>query len=261
MYYHESFTAIRDAALAKITRALPEVFYLLVGANDGQRGDPLVNHTAHPKWRGMLFEPLPGPFAALKATYAGRPGAELRNEAVVADAPGGKRTFYAVPGSTTNSSFRRDVIERQHGGLVSEGVDPRIEPVEVECRAVAELEALPGFRVPDVLLTDTEGYDFMLFEAWWARGWRPPFVEVEVIHLSLPEKTRIREELTAAGYYAMHYHTDLIGLRRDFFLEEDLAVYRALSDQALAALGMMNMIGELQAKLAGQSQRTSNRLT
>lgn len=261
MYYHKSFSAIRDAALVKITRALSEVFYLLIGANDGQRGDPLVKHTADPKWRGMLFEPLPGPYSALQKTYADRPRAELRNEAVVADAPGGRRTFYAVPGSTTNSSFRRDVIERQRAGLLSEGVDPQIEPIEVASRAVVELEALPGFRAPDVLLTDTEGYDFTLFEAWWARGWRPLFVEVEVVHLSLPEKTRIREELTTAGYYAMHYHTDLIGLRRDFFLEEDLAVYRALNDQALAELAMMKMIGELQAKIAGQSQRSSSRLT
>lgn len=242
MYYDESFTAIRDDALGKLTRARSEIDYLIVGANDGTRGDPLYKHTSHPKWRGSLFEPLPIPFEGLKASYADRPRAILRNQAVVADAPGGARTFYNVPFSTTNSSFRRDVIVWHKIGPGFEKVEEQIVEVEVDCVAVDELIAEPGFRVPDVLLTDTEGYDHSLFVVWWARGWRPAFVEIEVIHLAETEKQTIRAALDAAGYEIFWYQTDIFALRKDAFDPGDLVLYRLMRDQAMAILGLMEML-------------------
>lgn len=242
MFYHEAFNAIRDDALAKLTAALPEIAYMIVGANDGTRGDPLYKHTADPKWRGVLFEPLPVPFQGLKASYANRPRVVLRNQAVVADAPGGTRKFFNVPFSSTNSSFRRDVIVKHKVVPGFERVEERLVEIDVACVAVDELIAEPGFRVPDVLLTDTEGYDHALFQVWWARGWRPPFVEVEVVHLAEAEKAAIRAALDAAGYEIFWYETDIYALRKDAFRESDLVLYRLLRDQAIANLGLMQMI-------------------
>jgi FkbM family methyltransferase len=242
VYYHEAFTSIRDDALIKLTRARPEVNYMIVGANDGTRGDPLYKHTADPNWRGTLFEPLPVPFEGLKASYADRPRAILRNQAVVADAPGGRRKFYDVPFSSTNSSFRRDVIVKHKTAPGFERVEEQLVEVDVDCVAVDELIAEPGFRVPDVLLTDTEGYDHSLFEVWWARGWRPAFVEVEVIHLAEAQKQEIRAALEGAGYDSFFYATDIYALRKDAFDEGDLALYRLLRDQSFAILGLMGMI-------------------
>ncbi|MCM0022237.1 MAG: FkbM family methyltransferase [Tagaea sp.] len=244
MYYDEAFNAIRDDALAKLTGALPEVTYLIVGANDGTRGDPLYKHTSHPKWRGTLFEPLPVPFEGLKAAYADRRRAILRNQAVVADAPGGTRKFYNVPFSSTNSSFRRDVIARHRKADGSASFEEQMVEVEVACVALDELIAEPGFRAPDVLLTDTEGYDHTLFQVWWARGWRPPFVEVEVIHLTAAEKVEIRDALDAAGYEIFWFETDIFALRKDSCGEGDLALYRLLRDQAIATFGLMQMVAD-----------------
>ncbi|MFM7346412.1 MAG: FkbM family methyltransferase [Tagaea sp.] len=242
MYYHETFNAIRDDALAKLTRVLPEVTYMIVGANDGTRGDPLYKHTADPKWRGTLFEPLSVPFEGLKAAYADRPRAALRNQAVVAEAPGGTRKFYNVPFSTTNSSFRRDVIVKHKVYPGFEHVETATVEVDVACVAVDELIAEPGFRVPDVLLTDTEGYDHALFETWWARGWRPAFGEVEVVHLAEAQRVAIRDGLDGAGYEIFWYATDLFALRKDAFSRDDQKLYRLLRDQAIANLGLMQML-------------------
>jgi FkbM family methyltransferase len=250
VYYHEAFNAIRDDALVKLTRALPEVNYAIVGANDGTRGDPLYKHTADPKWRGTLFEPLPVPFEGFKSTYAGRPRAILRNQAVVADAPGGTRKFYIVPFSSTNSSFRRDVIVKHRTVPGFARVEERMVEVDVACVAVDELIAEPGFRVPDVLLTDTEGYDPALFEVWWARGWRPPFVEIEVVHLEEAQKQAIRGALDAAGYEIFWYATDIFALRLDRFDAGDLALYRLMRDQSMAILGLMGMVEEARRNAA-----------
>lgn len=241
-YYDETYTTIRDDALAKLTNARPDICYLIIGANDGTRGDPLYKHTAHPKWYGTLFEPLPGPFKGLRASYADRPRARLRNQAIVADAPGGKRKFYGVPFSTTNSSFRRDVIVKHKVYPGFERVEEQLVEIDVACVAVDELIAEPSFRVPDVLLTDTEGYDHSLFEVWWARGWRPAFVEVEVVHLAEAEKHSIQEALASAGYEIFFYSTDLYALRQDAFDPDTLVLYRLLRDQSVMIMAMIKSL-------------------
>jgi FkbM family methyltransferase len=249
MNHHDAFGAIRDAALSALTERMRAVRYLVVGANDGTRGDPLFAHTGDPKWHGMLFEPLPAPFEGLRKSYAGRPGAVLRNQAVVADSPGGKRTFFNVPFSTTNSSFRRDVILKHKVYPGFEKVEEQLVEVDVDCVSLDELIAEPGFAPPDVLLTDTEGYDFKLFEVWWARGWRPAFVEIEVIHLQQSDMMQVLERMAPAGYDLFWFGTDVFGLRRDAFPERELRIFRLLRDQTVA---LQQLDGQLRQALAVQ---------
>jgi len=239
--------SVRDSALAKVGAGRAEVRYIVIGANDGMRGDPLYHLTGAPNWHGLLFEPLEGPFAALQAAYAGRPNSRTVRKAVVADAPGGTRIFHSVPFSTTNSSFRRDVIEKHEGAPGFENVAQRIVPVEVECVAVSELAAEPGFRAPDILLTDTEGYDYALFKAWWAQGWRPAFLQVEIIHISVDERMEIATAVRAAGYEPFWFRVDMFALRRDAFAPDDLALMTAVRDLATTAIVQGNELAALRA--------------
>lgn len=213
--------------------------YLVIGANDGRFGDPLLAHTGGANWRGTLFEPVPRSFEGLQASYAGRAGATLRRQAVVADAPGGRRTFNSVPYASVLASFRREVIEGHAKFRGLENIAAEIVPIEVECVAVSELAAEPGFAVPDVLLTDTEGYDYSLFEAWWPLGWRPAYARIEVIHLAQAERARIGAALTDVGYELFWYDTDVCGLRRDAFAPEDMRVWMLLRDAAIVGQRMM----------------------
>ncbi|MEA5501545.1 FkbM family methyltransferase [Halotia wernerae UHCC 0503] len=242
MDHHQAFNAVRDAYLVKLTKTRPEIRYLVIGANDGTKGDPLYKYTGHPKWRGTLFEPLPVPFAALRANYADRPGATMRNVAIVADAPGGKRKFYNVPSSSVLASFRPEIIQRHKLMAEFRHVEKEMVEVEVDCLPIADYAAEPGFVVPDVLMTDTEGYDFTLFQAWWALGWRPSFVEIEVIHITEPERVAIREALHQSGYEAFWYETDVFAFRGDTIEPEDLMLYRAARDQAISVYRLAEML-------------------
>jgi FkbM family methyltransferase len=251
MNYHESFAAIRDAALVRLTERLPAVRYLIVGANDGTRGDPLFVHASSDKWQGTLFEPLPVPFEGLQRAYADRPQAVLRNQAVVADSPGGRRTFFNVPFSTTNSSFRREVIVKHKVYAGFENIENQLVEVEVDCVSVGELAAEPGFQMPDVLLTDTEGYDFTLFHAWWPLGWRPAFVEIEVIHLEEAERAALRAMLESAGYEIFWYATDIFALRKDMFTGAEMQAHRMLRDQTMTVMTLMSLLQEERKARAG----------
>jgi FkbM family methyltransferase len=243
---------VRDAALAKVGAGRDEVHYIVIGANDGMRGDPLYHLTGAPNWHGLLFEPLEGPFESLQAAYGGRPNAKTVRKAVVADVPGGKRIFHSVPFSTTNSSFRRDVIVRHEGAPGFENVAQRIVPVEVECVAVAELAAEPGFHAPDIVLTDTEGYDFVLFKSWWVQGWRPAFLQVEIIHLTNEERMEIAATVRSAGYEPFWFRVDMFALRRDAFSPEDIALMTAVRDVATTAIVHRNELAAMRA--AGGAQ-------
>lgn len=238
---------VRDAALAKVAAGSDDVRYIVVGANDGMRGDPLYHLTGAPNWHGLLFEPLDGPFESLQAAYSGRPNARTIRKAVVADSPGGRRIFHSVPFSTTNSSFRRDVIEKHANMPGFENVAERIVTVDVECVSVSELAAEPGFRAPDILLTDTEGYDFVLFKAWWAQGWRPGFVQIEVIHLSVAERMEIAVAVRAAGYEPFWFRADMFAVRRDRIAADDLALMTAVRDLATANIVQGNELAALRA--------------
>ncbi|MCA3264826.1 MAG: FkbM family methyltransferase [Azospirillum sp.] len=239
MYHKESFAAIDDAALRHLGATLPVVRYLVIGANDGLFGDPLIAHTGGANWRGTLFEPVPDSFARLQANYAGRAGARLRRQAVVADAPGGVRTFHSVPTAPVLASFRRDTIEshRKFAGL--EDIAAQIVPIEVPCVAVAELVAESDFEPPDVLLTDTEGYDYDLFAAWWPLGWRPAYARIEIAHVGAARRDAIEAELAAADYALFRYDTDVCGLRRDAFPVEDMRVWTLLRDATNVGLNLM----------------------
>jgi len=242
MDHHQAFNAVRDAYLVKLTKMRPEVRYLVIGANDGTKGDPLYKYTGHAKWRGTLFEPLPVPFAALCANYADRPGATPRNAAIVADAPAGKRKFYNVPSSSVLASFRPEIIQRHKLMAEFQHVDKEMVEVEVDCLPIAEYAAEPDFTPPDVLMTDTEGYDFVLFQAWWALGWRPSFVEIEVIHITEPERVAIREALHQGGYEMFWYETDVFAFRNDTIEPEDLMLYRAARDQAISVYRLAELL-------------------
>lgn len=239
--------SVRDAALAKVGSGRDEIRYIVIGANDGMRGDPLYHLTGAPNWHGLLFEPLEAPFEALQAAYADRPNARTICKAVVADAPGGKRIFHSVPFSTTNSSFRRDVIEKHAVVPGFEDVANRIVPVEVECVSVAELAAEPGFRAPDILLTDTEGYDYILFKAWWAQGWRPAFLQIEVIHITVEERMKIAVAVRTAGYEPFWFRADMFAVRTDSVAADDLALMMAVRDLATANIVQGNELAALRA--------------
>jgi hypothetical protein len=140
------------------------------------------------------------------------------------------------------ASFRPEIIQRHKLMAEFRHVEKEMVEVEVDCLPIADYAAEPGFVVPDVLMTDTEGYDFTLFQAWWALGWRPSFVEIEVIHITEPERVAIREALHQCGYEAFWYETDVFAFRGDTIEPEDLMLYRAARDQAISVYRLAEML-------------------
>jgi len=75
---------ILDLAIRSRLSVNPDFRFLQVGANDGVRHDPIRELVLEFGLRGVLLEPLPDMFEALRENYSGQPQLEFVNAAVSA---------------------------------------------------------------------------------------------------------------------------------------------------------------------------------
>jgi FkbM family methyltransferase len=177
--------------------------FVQIGANDGEMGDPLHDVVVGYQWRGIVVEPLPHLFTALKNAYRECPGVVCEQTAI--DDREGTARMYAVSWKPSDpvwviglSSFRREVIlESQH--LVPD-IENRIEEVEVPVMRLDTLLAKHSVNHVDVMQIDTEGYDYeVLKQIDFSKPWAPRHVIYEACHLG-DDLNRARNMLRSAGY-------------------------------------------------------------
>jgi FkbM family methyltransferase len=174
-----------------------------IGANDGEMGDPLHDVIVRYRWRGVLVEPLPHLFAALRSNYRGVPGIECEQSAIGTEE--GTATMYAVasrPGDPVwtigLSSMRREVI-LESADLIPD-IAERIEETEVPVMRLDTLLAKHQVNHIDLLQIDTEGYDYeILKQIDFSRTWAPRHVIYEACHLG-DSLEKARSMLRNAGY-------------------------------------------------------------
>ncbi|MBL7501942.1 FkbM family methyltransferase [Frankia sp. CNm7] len=174
-----------------------------IGANDGEMGDPLHEVIVDYGWRGVLVEPMPHLFAALRTSYRDAPGI-VCERAAIGDRDGTATMYTAAwrPGDPLwaigLSSLRREIIE-DAAQLIPDIID-RIEEVEVPVMRLETLLTKHGINHIDLLQIDAEGFDFeILKQIDFSRTWAPWHLIYEARHLgeSLAEAHRMLE---AAGY-------------------------------------------------------------
>ena len=204
-------------ALAKRQK---HVFFLEIGANDGESGDPLHYFVKKYRWKGVVLEPVPDIFKKLQCTYQNDEGV-IPYCAALADRDG-KMTFYRVePGDDVPEwanqlgSFSREVI------LSHKRIFPAIQQHlgETEVKTVRFGTLVEMFRIEkiDVILIDTEGYDYEVLKQIDLERFRPGLVIYEHIHLSDDAKLASRTLLENFGYDVHNsYDTNYVAVRRRF---------------------------------------------
>ncbi len=208
----------RDFLFALATRQ-KRVFFLEIGANDGKSGDPLHYFVKKYRWKGLMLEPVPEIFERLQCTYQDDDGV-IPYCAGLSDRDG-KMTFYRVePGpdvpewANQLGSFSREVI------LSHKPIFPAIEQhlVEgfVETVCFGTLVKRFGIDKIDVILIDTEGYDYEVLKQINFERFRPSLVIYEHLHLSDNAKMASKTLLESFGY-GVHdsYDTNYVAVRGD----------------------------------------------
>jgi len=195
-----------DALLADFAVTIPQATFLQIGANDGLTGDPLHGLLVHAgrRWRGVLVEPVPHLFAQLAERYTGNSGLRLEQAAI--GEQDGAVVIHRLETKPTDPvwfqelpSLNLEVIQRS--ARLSGITEPEIIAETVPCLSVTTLLARHQIIQLDLLVIDTEGWDWRILRQFDLATLRPKLILYEHQHLS-------PEESEEAHQYLAHYQYD-----------------------------------------------------
>jgi FkbM family methyltransferase len=192
-----------DRVLELFARTFPSAAVLQIGANDGATGDPLARWFDQTQWSGVLVEPIPHLAASLANRYAARKDVVVERSAVgendgearmfrIADSPGAPAWHQQL------ASFDRSVLLKHRAAIP--GIDSLIAEETVPVASVKTLLARHDMSRIDLLVIDTEGYDWRILRQFDLNSTRPVAILFEHQHLSPTEKTEAYEFLSRRGY-------------------------------------------------------------
>lgn len=194
-----------DAILLKVFFDPTGLRFIQIGANDGHLADPLSGYLDDFGWQGAMFEPLAKNFTALAARHAGNPRLQLHQAAV--DLSAGRRTIYDIApalrprlpdwaGGLASFDRTRVLTAAHELGLA----DSDVVVEEIATKSWTDVWATLGGHRCDVLVLDTEGYDFTLLRAAGLERQRPRIIHFEHACHTADERFAFYRELVALGY-------------------------------------------------------------
>ncbi|MGH8505188.1 MAG: FkbM family methyltransferase [Stenotrophobium sp.] len=195
------------AVLKAFARRYPEAFFIQVGANDGQMMDPLRKLVLASRWRGLAIEPVPQLFRSLQQNYAAvAQRVQPVNLAVATEA--GELPFFHLgnqPGlaplpewANGLGSFRKDVILK-HANRI-QGFEHYLREIKVSSVTWDELCQRYQVQRIDLVVTDTEGYDFEIIRQIDFQRGKPGMIVYEHHHFSTQTRAECRALLQGQGY-------------------------------------------------------------
>jgi FkbM family methyltransferase len=209
--------------LAAFAQRYPRASFAEIGANDGKQHDFLRPLILSNEWRGLIVEPVPYVFERLRANYRGQERLSLQNVAIAPES--GERPFFHLaevddPRSQGLpewydgiGSFSREEL-LSHASHIPD-IAERVVETQVPCVTLEELCARTGFDQLDLLLIDTEGYDWEIIRHLDFSRLRPRVIVYEHYHLSPADRAACAQHLAGAGYEAFEEHFDTFCLATD----------------------------------------------
>ena len=205
--------------------------FIQVGANDGQRfGDPMRKFIVNYRWTGVLVEPQPDIFEALKLNYAGFEH-RVWFENIAISRESDPMPLYRLPSTSPLShdsrsfassvaSPSRRITARQLG--ISKG---SLETILVPTGRLDDLVERYGLEDLGILQIDTEGFDWEVLQTLDLTKTRPWIIQFEHGHLSPKVIGVMTANLNSAGYlvYFGGHESDSVAMRADLLETSGLA--------------------------------------
>ena len=212
-----------DRLLRAFAAAYPRAVFVEIGANDGDQLDHLRSLILKRRWRGVMVEPVPYVFTRLQQNYAAAEGVACEN-AAIADSDG-SRPFYHL-GQVAESAHHDlpdwyDAIgsfSRQHvlaHRVAIADIEARVVETTVPCMTFESLCIKHGLQSIDLLVIDTEGYDFEILRHIDFSRYRPVLVGYEHRHLDRTTRSACLDLMGSFGYKILEEGHDTWCLRPD----------------------------------------------
>lgn len=201
-----------NEALHRLARQDP--YFVQVGAMDGVSFDPIHPFIANFKWAGLLVEPMPEQFSALKKNYAAHTNLKFSNEAV-AEHDGTITLRYLDPAYVADGRLPREVLGMSTtvanpNHFLHEAIRPDLRPIlqeaqrtmEVPCLTLPNLLLKYDVRRIDLFMCDVEGADWMVLKQLDLSVYKPQIVFFEYDVMTEGELNACIKYFTEHGYTA-----------------------------------------------------------
>lgn len=198
-------------------------FFVEIGSNDGEQHDHLRPFILTRGWSGIMVEPVPYVYERLRHNYGSLPRVILENVAI-ADRDGEIPFYYLVDASEEERRGLPDWYDGI-GSLARDSVLGHEKHIaDIESRLVCEpVTALTfdslcekhGVTAVDLVVIDTEGYDWEILRSIDFNKWRPELLVYEHFHLSPADRVSAAAGMREAGYDTMEEGFDTFCLARD----------------------------------------------
>ena len=209
--------------LATFAECHPRAFFIEIGSNDGEQHDHLRPFILTSEWSGIMVEPVPYIFERLERNY-GQIDRVILENAAISDRTGRVPFYYLVDASADERAGLPDWYDGI-GSLSEDAVLSHVDDIpDVENRIIrADVPALTfeelcdrhGAERVDLLVVDTEGYDWELIRTIDFERRRPELLIYEHFHLAPEDRAEAAATLERAGYSTMEEGFDTFCLADD----------------------------------------------
>jgi FkbM family methyltransferase len=194
--------------LRAFARANRAAFFIEVGSNDGDQHDHLRPLIMSHGWTGVMVEPVPYVFERLRRNYGDVEGVALENAAIAER--DGMMPFYHLaqvaederaqlpPWYDAIGSFSREAL-LGHADKIPD-IERRVVTTEVPALTFESLCRKHGVEGLDLLLIDTEGYDWEIIKTIDFSVRQPRLLIYEHYHLPKEVRAQCRELLHGHGF-------------------------------------------------------------
>ncbi|MGH6899063.1 MAG: FkbM family methyltransferase [Geminicoccaceae bacterium] len=231
---HHEFSEVEEMGLGHLLVVLfsfideNEFTFIQIGANDGLANDHLWPFLNARNLRGILVEPQKKPFRVLLERYAHRNTISLHLGAI--DVQTGTRTMYRPSDDITSesnamfltqlASFDREKTAtalKKYARMfqISCPVEQAIVEEIVSTITLTDLMAQHQMKKCDLLIIDTEGYDFGIIKTIDFSRSRPTILVYEHIHLTARDRRACWKLLRSNGYRCAADWMDTVAIQAD----------------------------------------------
>jgi FkbM family methyltransferase len=195
------------------------IFFVQVGSNDAEFGDPIKCYVKEKCWRGIMIEPVPYIFERLRRNYESE---RIQIMCCAVTEQPGQYPFCSLKQDKDPNlprwydqlgSFRKDIILK-HSDLIPD-LESRIQKINVRGLTYNQVLGELNVKKVDLLHVDTEGYDYIIIRQVKLDASGPEFVLFEHRHMSVSERRELLQLFRKCSYRCLVGTNDIVCIQRD----------------------------------------------
>lgn len=218
------------AYISRLQRIKDDIYFVVIGANDGVSNDSLAYFIMNNNWQGVFVEPLPDIFLKLVLNYYQfQNRLKFENSAIsdisVSSTISRVKPIAVQKGDVPNwaygvASLHKDrnaiggyssgkLLEHKMDELTYKNIENNTVCQDIRCITFQDLVEKYEITEIDVLQIDCEGHDYSIFQQIDLSIFQPYFIKIEICNLTKTEFEWTVNKLISYSYIIYKTPTDL----------------------------------------------------